>query len=236
MTAVLLDEFGLKIGDEVTVGWNGEKEKYLITGVVQLMNDAGRCFLISYDGAERIGYSQWLWGCYSLESDEKAGEIVETLNQKFSDLIEARENQAMMEEAYEVVILSMQIIIYAFSLLFSLIVVHMVCARAFIQERTDIGIYKAIGFTATKLRLQSAVRFLTATMFGSIIGGLCSYAFSARILEMLLWGIGITSFETIFNIFTFAVPIAVICLGFFAFAWLASRKIKQVEIRELVQI
>lgn len=235
LTAVLLDEFGLKIGDEVTVGWNGEKEKYLITGAVQLMNDAGRCFVMSYDGAERIGYSQWLRGCYSLESDEKAGEIVEALNQKFSDLIEAMENQAMMEGADEVVILSMQIIIYAFSLLFSLIVVHMVCARAFIQERTDIGIYKAIGFTATKLRLQFAVRFLTAAVFGSIIGSLCSYAFSARILETLLWGIGITSFETVFNIFTFAMPIAVICLGFFAFAWLASRKIKQVEIRELVQ-
>ena len=200
------------------------------------MNDAGRCFVISYDGAERIGYEQWLRGCYSLESDEKTSEIVDALNEKFPELIEARENHGMMEETYEMVIFSMQIIIYVFSLLFSLIVVHMVCARAFVQERTDIGIYKAIGFTAGKLRLQFAFRFLTAAALGSAIGAVFSYAFSARILGMLLRGIGITSFRTTFDIFTFVVPITVICLGFFAFAWLASRKIRQVEIRELVQI
>ena len=236
LSPMLLDEFELKIGDEVTVGWNGETGTYLITGTVQLMNDAGRCFVISYDGAERIGYEQWLWGCYSLESDEKTSEIVDALNEKFPELIEARENRGMMEETYEMVIFSMQIIIYVFSLLFSLIVVHMVCARTFVQERTDIGIYKAIGFTAGKLRLQFAFRFLTAAALGSAIGAVFSYAFSARILGMLLRGIGITSFRTTFDIFTFVVPITVICLGFFAFAWLASRKIRQVEIRELVQI
>lgn len=235
VSPLLLEEFELKIGDEVTVGWNGEKKTYLIVGTVQLMNDAGRCFVLSYEGAERIGYEQWLWGCYSLESDERAEEIVKALNGKFAGWIEARENQAMMEEAYDMVIFSMQIIIYVFSLLFSLIVVHMVCAKAFVQERTDIGIYKAIGFTAGKLRLQFAVRFLTAAAFGSIIGSICSYVFSARILELLLRGIGITSFETRFDIFTFVVPIAIICMGFFSFAYLSSRKIKRVEIRELVQ-
>lgn len=235
VSPLLLEEFELKIGDEVTVGWNGEKKTYLIVGTVQLMNDAGRCFVLSYEGAERIGYEQWLWGCYSLESDDRAEEIVKALNGKFAGWIKARENQAMMEEAYDMVILSMQIIIYVFSLLFSLIVVHMVCAKAFVQERTDIGIYKAIGFTAGKLRLQFAVRFLTAAVFGSIIGSICSYVFSARILELLLRGIGITSFETRFDIFTFVVPIAIICMGFFSFAFLSSRKIKRVEIRELVQ-
>ncbi len=232
---ILLEEFGLKIGDEVTLGWNGEKKLYLITGTVQLVNDAGRCFVISYDGAKRIGYDQWLLGGYSLASDEKAGEIVDALNEKFPELIEARENQAMMEEAYDVVIFSMQVIIYAFSLLFSLIVVHMVCARAFVQERTDIGIYKAIGFTAGKLRLQFAVRFLTAAVVGSLIGSVCSYAFSGRMLGMLLRGVGLTSFETVFGISAFVVPIAVICLGFFTFAYLAARRIKRVEVRELVQ-
>ena len=235
VSPLLLEEFELKIGDEVTVGWNGEKKTYLITGTVQLMNDAGRCFVLSYEGAERIGYEQWLWGCYSLESDDRAEEIVKALNGKFAGWIEARENQAMMEDAYDMVIFSMQIIIYVFSLLFSLIVVHMVCAKAFVQERTDIGIYKAIGFTAGKLRLQFAVRFLTAAVFGSVIGSICSYAFSARILELLLRGIGITSFETRFDIFTFVVPIAIICMGFFSFAYLSSRKIKRVETRELVQ-
>lgn len=235
VSPLLLDEFELEIGDEVTVGWEGKKGKYLISGTLQLMNDAGRCFVMPREGAEKIGYDQWLWGCYSLENDEKAEEIVDSLNKKFSDIIEARENQGMMDEAYQMIILFMQMIIYVFSLLFSLIVVHMVCAKSFVQERTDIGIYKAIGFTAGKLQLQFAVRFLTAAVLGSCLGAAASYAFSARILERLLYGIGITSFKTTFGVMTFFLPILVICAGFFVFAYLSSAKVKKVEIRELVQ-
>lgn len=234
VSPILLDEFELEIGDEVTVGWEGKKGKYLITGTLQLMNDAGRCFVMSQEGAENIGYDQWLWGCYSLENDEKAEKIVDSLNEKFADSIEARRNQGMMDGTYQMVILFMQMIIYVFSLLFSLIVVHMVCAKAFVQERKDIGIYKALGFTAGKLRLQFAVRFLTAAVLGSCLGAAFSYAFSARILERLLYGVGITSFKTTFGVLTFFLPIAVVCAGFFVFAYLSSAKVKKVEVRELV--
>lgn len=234
VTPILLEEFKLKIGDEVTVGWKEKKETYLISGTVQITNDAGRCFLVSYDGAQKIGYDRWLWGCYSLENDEEIEKIADSLNEKFGDIIEARENQGTLDDTYGMIIGFMQLIIYVFSLLFSLIVVHMVCAKAFVQERMDIGIYKAIGFSARKLRFQFAVRFFIAAAVGSVIGAAFSYAFSAKILELLLRGIGITSFQTTFGIMTFLVPIAVISLAFFTFAYLSSRKIKQVEIRELV--
>ena len=235
VSPILLDEFGLEIGDEVIVGWEGEKEKYLISGTFQIMNDVGRCFVMSQKGAEKLGYDAWLWGCYSLEDDEEADKIVDSLNKKFADVIEARRNQGMMDETYQTVILFMQIIIYVFSLLFSLIVVYMVCAKTFVQERTDIGIYKAIGFTAGKLRLQFAIRFLTAAALGSCLGAAFSYIFTARILELLLYGIGITSFKTTFGVLTFLLPICVISTGFFIFAYLSSAKVKKVEIRELVQ-
>lgn len=235
VSPILLDEFGLEIGDEVTVGWEGEKEKYLISGTFQLVNDVGRCFVISQKGAERIGYNRWLWGCYSLKEDGQTEKIVDSLNEKFTDRMEAKSSQNMTDGIYQLVILFMQMIIYVFSLLFSLIVVHMVCAKAFVQERTDIGIYKAIGFTAARLRLQFAVRFLIAAVLGSCLGAALSYAFSARILVLLLYRMGITSFKTDFSILTFLLPISVICTGFFVFAFLSSRKVKKVEIRELVQ-
>ena len=234
VSPTLLDEFELNIGDEVTVGWEGKKEKYLISGTVQLMNDAGRCFLISYDGAGKIGYDRWLWGEYSLENGEESEKIAEALNKKFGDIIEARGNTGTLDDSFQIVIEFMQVIIYVFSLLFSMIVVHMVCAKSFVQERTDIGIYKAVGFTSKKLRLQFAVRFLIMAVIGSVVGAVFSYAFSARILGLLLSGIGLTNFKTIFYMSTFLMPMAVICVGFFVFAYLASRKIKKVEIKELV--
>lgn len=73
-------------------------------------------------------------------------------------------------DLYEVARNAMTVIIYAISVVFSLVVVMMFCKKAFLQERRDIGIYKSLGFTSGKLRLQFAVRFLIVALIGSVLG------------------------------------------------------------------
>lgn len=237
LSPVLLDEFGFKIGDEVTVGWQGKKEKYMITGVIQTMSDVGRSFPMSYAAAERIGYDRSLWGRYSLESENDEilnQKIADTLNEKFGDMIKAEANGAVVDSSSESAIKAMRIIIYVSSVLFSLIVVHMVCSKAFTQERTDIGIYKAVGFKASKLRIQFAFRFLIVSLIGSAAGGILSYFFSEKMLGILLKSIGITSVKTDVFATSFEIPILIVCLSFLIFSYIVSGKIRKVEIRELV--
>lgn len=237
VTPILLKEFGLKIGDEVTVGKKGEKDVFLITGTVQLINDAGRSFLMSADASARLDSYPMLWGSYLLENgeDEELNQrIADALNDKFGSILEARGNAANMDDSISIAIKAMQIIIYTFSVLFSLIVVHMVCSKAFIQERTDIGIFKAAGFKTLGLRAQFAFRFLIVSVIGSALGGVLSCFFSEKMLEALLKSMGITSFNIIFRFSTFAIPISIVCISFFIFSYLVSGKIKSVKIRELV--
>lgn len=237
VSPILLDEFNLKIGDEVTIGWRDKKEKYIISGTVPLMSDTGRAFIMSYAASEKIGYDANLWGCYSLENgdDESLNEkIVDTLNEKFGDIIEAEVSGELVDDTYNIAIGAMQMIIYVFSVLFAFVVTHMVCSKAFIQERTDIGIYKAIGFTSKNLRFQFAVRFLIVSILGSAAGALLSVLFSGKLLSGLLCSIGITRFAVDFTAFSFAAPIVLICVCFFVFAYLVSRKIKSIAVRELV--
>lgn len=237
VSPILLDEFQLKIGDEVTVGWQGTKKQFLITGTIQMLNDAGRSFLISSSGAEKIGYNFSLLGSYSLKNgdDEDLNKrIVDSLNEKFKDMIEAEEGGELIDNTTQTAINAMQIIIYFFSVLFSLIVVHMVCSKAFVQERIDIGIYKATGFQTSGLRWQFAFRFLIVSVLGAAAGGIVSCFFSGKLLSVLLRSIGIVSFQTNISFSTVAIPIAVICLSFFLFSYLVSGKIKTVKIRELV--
>lgn len=237
LSPILLDEFGLKIGDEVTVGWQGKKEKYIITGVIQTMSDVGRSFPMSYAAAERIGYNRSLWGRYSLESENDEilnQKIADTLNEKFGDIIKAEANGAVVDSSSEAAIKAMRIIIYVSSVLFSLIVVHMVCSKAFTQERTDIGIYKAVGFKASKLRIQFAFRFLIVSLIGSAAGGILSYFFSEKVLGILLKSIGITSVKTNVFAMSFEIPILIVCLSFLIFSYIVSGKIRKVKIRELV--
>lgn len=237
VSPILLEEFELKIGDEVTIGRRGKKDTFLITGTTQLFNDLGRFFIMSEDAAARIGDYPTLRGNYSLEDgeDEELNQsIADALNEKFGDKLEASAMGEIMDDTTTAAIKAMQIIIYVFSILFSLIVVHMVCSKAFIQERTDIGIFKAAGFKTSDLRAQFAFRFLIVSVIGSAAGGVLSCLFSGRMLEVMLKSIGVTSVNTNLFFSTFAIPIAIICSSFLIFSYLVSGKIKKVKIRELV--
>jgi ABC-type antimicrobial peptide transport system permease subunit len=110
----------------------------------------------------------------------------------------------------------------------------MVCKKAFLQERRDIGIYKSLGFTSAKLRLQFAVRFLIVSLIGSAVGTVLSFLFTQKVLTVVFRLMGISSFNAKFTFVSFAVPVAIIAASFFGFAYLASGKIKTVEIKELV--
>lgn len=110
----------------------------------------------------------------------------------------------------------------------------MVCSKAFVQERTDIGIYKATGFQTSGLQAQFALRFLIVSMIGSAAGGILSYFFSEKILGILLRSIGITNFTASMRFSSFAMPIIVTCSCFLIFSYLVSGRIKKVKIRELV--
>lgn len=237
VSPILMDEFDLRIGDEVTVGRRDAKEKFLISGTVQMMNDAGMAFLISQEGARRIGFDIPLHLGFSLEdgSDEKQNqEIAELLNKKFGDKIEAGAYSNLLGQTEKTAVVAMQALIYVCSILFSLIVVHMVCSKMFTQERVDIGIYKAVGFQTPGLRRQFAFRFLSVSVLGAAAGGILSCLFSGKMLGVLLRGIGITSFNAKIGFSSFAMPATVICSSFFVFSYLVSGKIKKVKIRELV--
>lgn len=234
VTEIIADELDLKIGDKVTVGYRNKKSEYIISGFVQMMNDTGRCFAITYEGAKKIDYNHPLWRLYSLSEPEKAEELADVINREYGDILEAEADDGIVYETYEIAIDAMKAVIYTFSVIFALVVVHMVCSKAFIRERTDIGIYKAMGFTSRNLRMQFAIRFLIVSALGSVFGAVLSVLFSDKLLVVLFHNMGITYLSVDFTAFTFAAPIALICICFFIFAYLVSRKIKKVSVRELV--
>ena len=110
----------------------------------------------------------------------------------------------------------------------------MICSRVFSQERRDLGIYKAVGFTSGKLRFQFALRFFLISIIGSAIGLACSIAFSQKTLNTMLRSVGVTDIAAPYSTETLLIPVVLLLAGFFIFAYLVSRRIRKVEIRELV--
>lgn len=237
VSPVLLDEFDMKLGDEVLIGCKGKKKTCIITGTYQTTYDSGRCIMMPCAAADGLVDNLWFFGEYTLNEDDfgKRDAIVNALNEKFGDIVTAgKGDDSPVNDTIEIALIAIQAIIYVFSVLFSLIVVHMVCSKAFVQERIDIGIYKAVGFDTAGLRRQFAFRFLIAAIIGSIAGIGAAAMLSGKLLSVLLSGIGLTSFSIDITFITIAMPVGVVCISFLVFAYLSSRKIRKVNVRELI--
>lgn len=230
----IADELELHIGDKVLLSDNDKKAEYLISGYYRSMSDAGRCFAMSLEGAKKLGINYIFYFGYSLSDFKDAEKIAEEINQKYGDLIECAGSEPMVDSLYSVAINAMKTVIYAFSILFALVVITMVCKKSFLQEKTDIGIYKAIGFRLRHLRLQFAVRFLITAAVSSLFGSILSLLFSERLLSAMLHGIGIVSFNVEFVPMSFLFPVGLICVCFFVFSYVVSRRIKKVDIKTLI--
>lgn len=236
VTEIIADELDLKIGDTALVTHRSSSKEFIVSGIYQSINDTGLTFAMSLKGAEVFGIDSVHYAGYSLGSPENNVQIAEELNAVYGDILkaEAKEGGDIMEDTYTIAIDSMKAIIYAFSVLFALVVVIMVCNKTFLQEKNDIGIYKALGFTAANLRIQFAFRFFIVSLAGALLGSVFSIFFTGRLLNGMLRGMGITSFVAQFTAVTFFVPVMIICVCFFLFAYFASGKVRTVEVRELV--
>ncbi len=235
ITEILAEELDLKIGDKVTVSNRNYKSECIITGINIYANDLGLNFSMPLETAKTLDINGIKHFGYSLKDSSQCVAIADKINEEFADIVTAEGSESdLMMESYTLAGDAMTAVIYVISILFSLVVVMMVCKKAFLQERRDIGIYKSLGFTSKKLRLQFAVRFLIVALIGSVFGSILSLFLTENILTMVFRLVGISSFNAQFTAISFIIPVAIIAVSFFTFAYLTSRKIKKVEIKELV--
>ena len=167
--------------------------------------------------------------------------VADVLDEKYSENIlrkyveEERNTSADgIFELIDTICVVIVAVVYGISIIFSAVVISMICSKAFIKERTDIGILKSLGFTANGLRTQFASRFTIIAAIGSAVGGIASLFLTTPLLEVIMRMVGLTRIDSEITPLTFLFPALAVCASFFLFAYLAARKINTVEVRELI--
>lgn len=235
ITEITAEEVGIKMGDTVTAACGSNREEYLVSGIYQSLNDAGLNFSIGFQGAQKLGISSMGYGAYKLSEPEKAVQVQERLNEVYPEILKVQTSgDASMDKTYETAIQAMQLIVNVFSVLFALIVVIMFCHRMFLQEKTDIGILKAMGLISIQLRLSFGLRFLMLAVSGAVPGVICSVLLSGKLLTAILKPMGITHLIISLRPALVLFPIGLICVSFFLFAFLVSRGIKKLSATVLI--
>ncbi len=238
ITDVIADMLGIKEGDKVEVARREYKGEYIVCGKFAKINDTGKVFGLTYEGGKKLHCGGFSWYGASLADPKDCYKVGDALRARFGDSFIYRIEEDMSDsddmKSITTAVDVMRYTIYVFSIVFVLVVVSMICSKIFAQERKDLGIYKAIGFTSTKLRLMFAIRFLIIGVIGSTLGCVMSILFSAKALNKMLYSMGVTNFLSVYKTETILVPLVLLLVGFFIFAYFVSRKVKKVQTRELV--
>ena len=239
LTEAVSEEISKQIGDSVTVTYQGQVHELIVTGYFQTTWEYGLVTVVTPDGMQRLGNNE-IEGAFIRVSDPaKQQQIIDMLNEKYTGRLKA---EFFTESGYitnikkitNILMNAISYAIYAVLLTFAAVIVAAVCKRTFIRERTDIGIFKATGFTVGGLRFQFALRFALIALIGSVLGCAAGMLWSRRMLTGILQVVGLTDFTTDYTPAMFIVPSAFLCICFFLTAWLASRRIAQVNVRDLV--
>lgn len=238
VTEISAELFGKGIGDTIALG--GENtEDFIITGIYQGFNDVGKTILITSEGRYRIDQARPIF-IAELSDLSLLNKVENTLIDKYEKIIKKtiineEENSAEgITELIDSICTILLIVVYAISIIFAAVVISMICGKAFIKERTDIGVFKALGFTADTLRTQFAFRFMIIAIIGSALGGIASLFLTSPLLVAILRMVGLTQLDADISFITFIIPALAISLSFFLFAYIAARKIGAVEVRELI--
>ena len=225
-----VDEYSPKVGDKVVVSYLGKNSEYIISGFCKNTYYVA----MNLDGSKKLGIDDIDQANYNLRFPNKGDGAAEAINQKYGERLEAKCDTEQGGEIIDTALNGIRLSITVFAILFAFVTVSMVCKKAFIQEKTDIGIYKSVGFRSSDLRLQFALRFFIVATLGSVLGILLGLLLSGKFVLLLLSSLDIDEFPFRFTPDVILIPVIAICICFFVFAYIISRKVKSVEIKDLV--
>ena len=102
------------------------------------------------------------------------------------------------------------------------------------EEQKDLGIYRAVGFDAGRLRRSFALRFAITALCGSVLGTLLGALLTDPLTAVLMRMEGISDFSSHPGLLTILFPGIVVTLLSALFAWMAAGKIRRVSLTVLV--
>ena len=227
-----------QIGDTVTVKYLDTELDFVITGYFQTVSEYGVYAMTTPEGMNKLGFTEINSAFITLSDKSAEKDMIKCLNDSFENVEAGEMKESETITKYKALIAGlMDIIAYVFygmSVIFAAVIVIMMTRTAFLRERIDLGIYKAMGMTSSVLRTQFALRFFVLSVTGSVLGGILSVLLTQPMLEFMLRAVGLTDFATGFDVSMLILPSVIVSFGIFAAAYLSSNKIKQIEVRELI--
>lgn len=236
LTEFVAADLGVSVGDSVTVQADSGSEDYTVSGIYTCANDMGGNVGMSREGYLKIGRdNQNIWcSHYFLADNSRNAEITKALETAYGGDVHVHENTWPGLYGIISAMQALLMFLYGMTAVFIMVVTMMTGSKILSSEKRDMGIYKALGFTSSRLRCSFALRFGMTAVLGSVIGTLLAAILTDPLVSMVMKMAGISNFSSAPSAGNTLMPAAVVILLFTGFAYGASGKINKIDLTELI--
>jgi len=102
------------------------------------------------------------------------------------------------------------------------------------SEAKELGIFKALGFSSARIRLQLALRFAMVTLVGGFVGVIVEVLVGSELFTLALKSLGISSFKLEFSLANALIPFVTITTLAILSAYASSAHTKRVSAYSLI--
>ena len=236
VTEFIAANFGLNIGDAVTVSGGVGSGEYTVTGIYSCANDMGDNIGMTAAGYLLIGRDDPQIWChhYFLANPSQKAAITEALEDAYGGDVHVHENTWPGLFGIIAAMRALLVFMYGMVTAFILIVTIMTGTRLLAAEQRNTGIYKALGFTNRQLRLSFALRFGMTAAIGGALGLVLAAAATDPLVSSAMKLAGISNFASAAAWNSTVLPIVIVIGLFTLFAYLAAGKIKRTDLTVLI--
>lgn len=233
-------DYGMQVGDEITMDYGEKSYTYLITGLIQTTNNNGREGVMNESAAEHLLDLTYAPAYYWYDCDDKetSAQILSDCTEKYgSHVLSTMNFYEIMEgsmTSFKSLASLMLVLVCGISAVVILLVLYLLIRSFIFSKRRDYGIYKALGYTSNSLMLQTALSFMPSIILSVIIFSFVSYYMANPYMNIIMQNFGIVKCD-------FGIPVsgvviigAAIVLLAFAFAFFEARRIKKIEAYQML--
>lgn len=232
ITESIAADFGIGIGDTVTVRGDGGMGEYIVSGIYACANDMGGNFGMNREGYLKIGQNHpnlWCWH-YFLADNSQKDVITDALENAYGGDIHVHENTWPGLFGIIAAMQALLLFMYILVTVFILIVTVMTSSKIFGAEQRELGIYKVIGFSAAGLRLTFSLRFAMVSLLAGFGGMALAAVFTDPLAGSMMKLAGISNFSSSPGFLEAVWPVMVVTVLFAGFGWLSAVKIRKVPL------
>lgn len=242
VTPQISETFGAEIGDTITIDFGSEKIDCIVTAYFQTMNNLGELIRLSDEAPADMKFAAVLRQYQVDFTDDPSDKEIESRKEKIQNLYDNAKVMNSAEYCMDClsVVPAMEAVKYLLLLITVIVVilVTLLVERSFISdERSQIAILKAIGFTNGTIVKWHTLRFGIAALAAAILAAIASIPLTDLCITPIFGMMGASDIR--FNIEPlriFLIYPAVIFAVTIAAAWITALHTRKIRTSEATNV